>query len=83
MNGNLHEWVHDYFGDFPPGTWIDWRGRPDHPHRSHSARGGAFDCNEIDCATWNFRPGGGWLGYPEFAIHHFGFRVLRELPKLE
>jgi len=80
MHGNLLEWVHDRFGAFPTGTAIDWQGSTDPQQNSFVARGGAFDGTADDCAARSYRPGAGWHGAGNFAVHHFGFRVVREMP---
>ncbi len=80
MHGNLLEWVHDFNGKYPVGVHVDWRGPLEHAHFAHVARGAAFDGTAKDCETRNFRPEAGWWGDQTFAVHHFGFRVLREMP---
>jgi formylglycine-generating enzyme required for sulfatase activity/WD40 repeat protein/predicted Ser/Thr protein kinase len=80
MHGNLHEWVHDFQGPFPSGVAIDWSGPSDPMNLPHIARGGAFDGTAVDCSARSYRPEAGWHGGESFAIHHFGFRVLREVP---
>lgn len=83
MHGNLLEWVHDRVGPYPLGTAIDWQGSMDQQQNSFVARGGAFDGTAEDCAASSYRPVAGWHGGHEFAVHHFGFRVVRELPQPE
>uniref|UniRef100_A0A7C2JZ55 non-specific serine/threonine protein kinase n=1 Tax=Schlesneria paludicola TaxID=360056 RepID=A0A7C2JZ55_9PLAN len=79
MYGNVCEWVHDFHGDHPSsGTVIDPQGPTTHPQTMHVARGGAFDSNVEGCSPRSY--GWSWYGGEDFAVYHFGFRVLREIP---
>ncbi len=78
MYGNVSEWVSDYVGDLPRGTFVDPQGPASHPERGHLARGGAFDSEALGCSPRSY--GWSWWGGETFAVYHFGFRVLREIP---
>lgn len=81
MYGNTVEWVHDFYGPHPRRDYADYQGPSEAPQRGHFARGGAFDSDARGCAMRSY--GWSWWGSETFAIHGFGFRVLRELPPVQ
>ena len=72
MHGNMWEWVHDWYGDYPQGSVIDPQGPP--AGKRKVKRGGSYDSALQKC-----RPATRNSAEPDSRRYDVGFRVLREL----
>lgn len=70
MSGNIHEWTWDWFGTYPTGSMVDYRG-PD--SGSYRVRHGGSWLTESDYCAIDYRS----PMSPNFQDYDIGFRVVR------
>jgi formylglycine-generating enzyme required for sulfatase activity len=73
MHGNVFEWVHDWYGDYPAGDVVDPLGPAAGGNRV--IRGGSWSRD-----AQNARAAGRNRFDPDFRLDHIGFRPARSLP---
>jgi formylglycine-generating enzyme required for sulfatase activity len=73
MHGNVWEWVHDWYGDYPAGDVVDPLGAAAGFNRV--VRGGSWDTDAL------FARAASRSGLnPDFRFNYYGFRPARSLP---
>lgn len=74
MHGNVWEWCHDWYGDYPGGAVEDPTGLPSGTKRAY--RGGCWGYFSVGC-----RSALRTMNTPDYRLSDHGFRVVRSLFK--